>query len=92
MEENTLAMELLHQIKSTTRKWFIAFIILLVMFFASNLAWLYAWNLPVEDTDTTTTNTYDYDVDREDDGNAVYNESGEVHINGESTNNKDSNN
>lgn len=54
MEDNTLAMELLHQLKSNMRKWFIAFIIVLIMFFASNIAWLYAWNLPTENTTTTT--------------------------------------
>lgn len=80
MEDNTLAMELLHQLKSNTRKWFIAFMIVLIMFFASNIAWLYAWSLPTESTTTTTT----YDADSEDNGNAVINDEGEVSINGES--------
>ena len=79
MEDNTLAMELLHQLKSNTRKWFIAFIIVLIMFFASNIAWLYAWNLPTENTTTTT-----YDTDSEDNGNAVINDEGEVSIDGKS--------
>lgn len=79
MEDNTLAMELLHQLKSNTRKWFISFIIVLIMFFASNIAWLYAWNLPTETTTTTT-----YDADSEDNGNAVINDEGEVSINGKS--------
>ena len=78
MEDNTLAMELLHQLKSSMRKWFIAFIIVLIMFFASNVAWLYAWNLPAENTTTT------YDADSEDNGNAVINDEGEVSIDGES--------
>ena len=85
MEENTLAMELLHQIKSNTKKWFIAFIIVLVMFFASNLAWLYAWNLPVENTTTT------YDADSEYSGNAIINDSGEVNVNGKSDKDSQSN-
>lgn len=76
MEDNTLAMELLHQLKSSMRKWFIAFIIVLIMFFASNIAWLYAWNLPTENTTTTT-----YDANSED--NAIINDEGEVSINGE---------
>lgn len=79
MEDNTLAMELLHQLKSNMRKWFIAFIIVLIMFFASNIAWLCAWSLPTESTTTTT-----YDDDSEDNGNAVINDEGEVSINGES--------
>lgn len=78
MEDNTLAMELLHQIKSSMRKWFIAFIIVLIMFFASNVAWLYAWNLPTETTSTT------YGVNSEDYGNAIINDEGEVSIDGES--------
>ena len=78
MEDNTLAMELLHQLKSSMKKWFIAFIIVLVMFFASNIAWLYAWNLPAESTTTT------YDADSEDNGNAVINDEGDVSIDGKS--------
>lgn len=78
MEDNTLAMELLHQLKSNMRKWFIAFIIVLIMFFASNIAWLYAWNLPTENTTTT------YDADSEDNGNTIINDEGEVSIDGES--------
>lgn len=78
MEDNTLAMELLHQLKSSMRKWFIAFIIVLIMFFASNVAWLYAWNLPMETTSTT------YGVDSEDNENAIINDEGEVNVNGES--------
>lgn len=78
MEDNTLAMELLHQLKSNMRKWFIAFIIVLIMFFASNIAWLYAWNLPTENTTTT------YDADSEDNCNAIINDEGEVSIDGES--------
>lgn len=78
--EDSLALELLKQVKADSKKWFTAFIIVLIMFFLSNLAWLYAWNLPSDVTDTTTTN---YEIDSEDNGNAVYNENGEVSINGE---------
>lgn len=85
MEDNTLAMELLHQLKSSMKKWFIAFIIVLIMFFASNIAWLYAWNLPVESTTTT------YDADSEDNGNAIINDSGEVNVNGKSDKDSQSN-
>lgn len=83
MNEDTLTLELLKQLKSHSKRWFIAFLIAICMFFISNLAWLYAWNLPAEEnTDTTT--TYDYDVDSQDDGNAIINDSGEVNVNGES--------
>lgn len=83
MEQDTLALELLKQVKADSRKWFIAFIITLIMLFISNLAWLYAWNLPTDEV--ADTQTYDYDINSEDNGNAIYNDSGEVKINGKST-------
>ena len=48
MNDEKLALELLHELKSSCRRWFIAFIIAIVMLFATNLTWLYAWNLPTE--------------------------------------------
>ena len=39
-----LASELLHELKNTSRRWFILFLIALVLLFLTNLAWLYAWN------------------------------------------------
>lgn len=64
MEDNTLASELLHELKASCKRWFIAFIIALAMLFATNIAWLYAWNLP--STETTTT------IDSDDGSNANY--------------------
>jgi hypothetical protein len=45
------------------------------MLFATNLAWLYAWNLPSEESTSES-----YDIQSEDNGNAVYNESAGVNI------------
>jgi hypothetical protein len=81
-ENNSLSLELLHEVKRTSKRWFILFIITLVLFFVTNLAWLYAWTLPVEESTTTTT----YDLDSEDNGNAIVNTDGEVNINGTGTN------
>jgi hypothetical protein len=81
-ENNSLALELLHEVKRTSKRWFILFIVVLVLFFATNLAWLYAWTLPIEETTTTT-----YDLDSEDNGNAIVNTDGEVNINGTSKSN-----
>ena len=53
MDDERLALELLHELKSSCRRWFIAFIISIVMLFATNLTWLYAWNLPTESTSIT---------------------------------------
>ena len=74
--KDSLASELLHEVKSSSKRWFILFIITLFMLFATNSMWLYAWNLPSEETSES------YDIDSEDNGNAVYNNSGEVDING----------
>lgn len=74
-EDNSLASELLHIVKMQSRRWFIAFVIVLVMLFGTNLAWLYAWNLPSEESTSES-----YDIQSEDNGNAVYNESGGVNI------------
>lgn len=52
-DRESLASELLHEVKATSKRWFILFIICLIMLFATNLAWLYAWNLPAEETTIT---------------------------------------
>ena len=81
MNENSLALELLKQVKSDSRKWFIAFITTLILFFASNMAWLYAWNLPADEVADSSVD-YTYDIDSGTDGNAIYNDSGEVNVDG----------
>lgn len=50
MEEkhDTLAVDCLKEIKAQSKRWFIAFITMLLLFFATNIAWLYFWNLPTE--------------------------------------------
>lgn len=72
--DNSLASELLHLVKMQSRRWFIAFVIVLIMLFGTNIAWLYAWNLPDDVT------TESYEINAEDEGNAIYNESGGVDI------------
>ena len=64
MNDEKLALELLHELKSSCRRWFIAFIIAIVMLFATNLAWLYAWSLPNESESTT--------ISSDDNSNANY--------------------
>lgn len=84
MEGDNLALELLRQVKADSRKWFIAFLTTLVMFFASNVIWLYVWNLPSEDTSSE--ETYSVEQDSEGDGNINYiGESGDI-TNGTSSN------
>ena len=64
MNDEKLALELLHELKSSCRRWFIAFIIAIVMLFATNLTWPYAWNLPNESESTT--------ISSDDNSNANY--------------------
>ena len=64
MDDEKLALELLHELKSSCRRWFIAFIIAIVMLFATNLSWLYAWNLPTDSESTT--------ISSDDNSNANY--------------------
>lgn len=69
MEGDNLATELLHEIKRTSKRNFILFIITLVMLFVTNALWLYAWTLPVEETSVTTTTV---DRDSQDNGSNTY--------------------
>lgn len=48
-EENmTLATELLHEVKATSRRWFIAFLIVLTLWFATIGGFIWYISLPVE--------------------------------------------
>lgn len=60
MEGDTLALELLKEVKSSCKRWFIAFIIALFLLFFTNVVWLYNWCLP------TQTSTESYDIDSSD--------------------------
>lgn len=66
--EDKLTLKLLKEVKANGKRWMISFIILLVLFFATNIAWLVAWNLPDGETTTTTTESYDIDQDNKDGG------------------------
>lgn len=74
--ENSLATELLREIKKESQRRFVLLIICLALLFASNMAWLIAWNLPMEKVSTET-----YEMNGEDYANVFYNDEGEVKIN-----------
>lgn len=40
----SLATELLMELKRQSKRWFICFIICLILLFVSNMTWLYVWN------------------------------------------------
>lgn len=65
-ETNSLATELLHEVKRTSKRYFILFVITLVILFLTNALWLYAWTLPVEEVTTTV------DQDSQDNGVNTY--------------------
>lgn len=69
---DSLATELLKELKAQSKRWFMCFIICLVILFISNMAWLIAWTTP----DSS------YEVTSDNGSNAVYSE-GEVNIGGE---------
>ena len=76
MEDNKLALELLHEVKKTSKRYFILFIITLALMFISNVIWLYVWCLPVEETSSISTTV---DQDSSDNSNNTYiNGGGEV--------------
>ncbi len=52
MEQETLATELLHEVKAQSKRWFTAFLIVLVLWFATIGAFLWYISLPVEEYDT----------------------------------------
>lgn len=80
-----LASELLRELKRENKRRFILLVICVALLFASNMAWLIAWNLPSE-TQEETVETYD--LQGEDNANVFYNSEGEVHINEPSDSNK----
>lgn len=85
MEETKLASEILKELKTNCKRNFILFIITLVLLFATNAIWLYAWCLPVEETTSTVTTTVDQDTDGCVDNNYI-GEDGDVY-NGTTENN-----
>ena len=54
-DNNSLASEILGMLKTQLRNAHIIIVILIIALFASNVVWLYAWNLPIEETTETVT-------------------------------------
>lgn len=79
--EDKLTSELIHEVKGNARKWFIIAMALLVVLFASNMAWLYYWNLPDEQVEQI-------EQDNKDGNNNYIGEDGSIN-NGASSNNED---
>ena len=87
-QELKLATELMHELKATSKRWFIAFLVVLSLWFATIGVFIWYISLPVEETTTSAAEVYN------EDGNANYignDLNGEI-VNGENSNkdNKDS--
>lgn len=54
MEEKTLATELLHELKASSKRWFIAFCIMTVLEIATIAGFLWYISLPVEEYEEIT--------------------------------------
>ena len=50
MDNTTLATEMLRELKSSNRRWFIAFLVVLTLWFATIGGFLWYVSLPVEET------------------------------------------
>ena len=83
MPVENLASEILHELKLESKRRFVLLVVTISLLFVSNLAWLIAWNLPDE------TVTESYELEGEDSANVIYNQLGEVSIDGQNKENKE---
>lgn len=65
MNENSLAMELLHEMKRESRRRFIIIIVLISLLVLTNVSWLIAWNLPNYETES-------YDLQGDNQSNVIF--------------------
>lgn len=79
----SLATEILHELKCQARRNFILLIVCIILLFTSNIAWLIAWNLPDKEV------TESYELQGEDDANVIYNSQGDVKIDEQSKSEED---
>ena len=63
MEKETLATELIHELKAQSKRWFIAFLVVLALWFGTIGAFIWYISLPVEEYGVNVLN---------DEGNANY--------------------
>lgn len=66
MENETLATEMLRELKATSKRWFIAFITVLILWFATIGIFIWYISLPVEEYET-------YEIEQQSDRNGANN-------------------
>ena len=69
MDDKTLATELLHEIKASAKRWFIAFCIMVGLEIATVVGFLWYISLPIDEVATT----YEQSVDNIDDSDIEQN-------------------
>lgn len=63
MKEDTLATEMLKELKAQSKRWFCSFIIVLLLWFATIGVFIWYINQPIEEVETTTTQDADTEGD-----------------------------
>lgn len=63
MEKDTLALEMMKELKAHSKRWFISFIIVLILWFATIGIFIWYINQPIEEVETTTTQDADTEGD-----------------------------
>lgn len=63
MKEDTLATEMLKELKAQSKRWFVSFIIVLILWFATIGVFIWYINQPIEEIKTTTTQDADTEGD-----------------------------
>lgn len=59
MEQESLATELMHEIKASAKRWFIAFCIMVILELFTIVGFIWYISLPLEETSTTITQDAD---------------------------------
>ena len=73
MEKETLAMEILQELKAQSKRWFVSFIIVLILWFATIGVFIWYIYQPIEEVETTTSQ----DADTEGDNSPINQKMGE---------------
>ncbi len=70
MEEKTLATEMLHELKTNMKRWFIIAIVELILLVGSNVAWL-IYNSQFEEITTEETTEYSQEANTNGDNSPI---------------------
>ena len=63
MEKETLALEIMKELKASSKRWFISFIIVLILWFATIYMFIWYIYQPIEEVETTTSQDADTEGD-----------------------------